>query len=104
MQIDDRMKKIKEHGSQEAEKYSPTRRNKQFAKKRKSVENTPIVNTPMEVIDGIYLGEQSEVWAHLDDIQGDIEGWCERKEEPPNFMLSVIDKITQYKRIRERKQ
>ena len=57
----------------------------------------------MEVIDEIYLGEHSEVWAHLDDIEDDIEGWCQRKEEPPNFMLSIIDKISQYKKAQEKK-
>ena len=57
----------------------------------------------MEVIDDIYLEEQSEVWAHLDDIEDDIKAWCDRKEEPPDYVLSILDKINKYKENKERK-
>ena len=97
MQIQQRLKKMKDE-------FSPP--NAAAAGKRKgkravATESTP--NNVMDVIDDIYLEEESEVWKHLDDIEEDIKGWCDRKEEPPNFMLSILDRINSYKQAQSRK-
>ena len=90
MQIQQRLQKMKDE-------FSPPNA---AARKRKGKHAVATESSPknaMDVIDEIYLEEESEVWNHLDDIEDDIQGWCDRKEEPPNFMLSILDRINSFK-------
>jgi hypothetical protein len=58
----------------------------------------------LEVVDEIYGQDQKEVWGHLDDINDELRGWCERKEEPPEIMLSIIERINRHKQTKERQK
>jgi hypothetical protein len=69
MQIQQRLQKMKDEFS------PPNAVAAAAARKRKGKRAVVSESTPknvMDVVDEIYLEEESEVWKHLDDIEDDI--------------------------------
>jgi hypothetical protein len=70
MQIQQRLQKMKDELSPPNAVAAAAAARKRKGKRAVVSESTP--KNVMDVVDDIYLEEESEVWKHLDDIEDDI--------------------------------
>jgi hypothetical protein len=47
----------------------------------------------LDIVDSIYQEEDSETLDKLDGITDDLKTWVQQKSEPPDYLMSIIDKI-----------
>ena len=55
-------------------------------------------NDILEIIDDIYLDEQHKTVDQLDVITDEFKQCLEKKQEPPNYLLSILDRIEKHKK------
>ncbi len=47
----------------------------------------------LDVVDTIYLEEDYLTMGQLDSVHDDLKQWAQKKDEPPDYLISIIDKI-----------
>ncbi|TNV80098.1 hypothetical protein FGO68_gene13020 [Halteria grandinella] len=57
----------------------------------------------LQIIDNIYQENNHEVEDHLVLVEDDLRNWCQNENEPPNYLLSILDRVKRYKEVLARK-
>ncbi len=50
----------------------------------------------LEIVDTIYQEEDDETINQLDGITDEFKTWAQSRLEPPDYLISVIDKIKKH--------